>query len=140
MEEIFRGISNEQHVGPKRIVKIDAFQFQSRDADDTGYIRESVNWNLDEGSLKEILYRKNPDGEYKFKGGVGELSVSEIQIMLQLFVLDNTLRLDKDPDPNCPGNPYHGNIGIKEDADRPTVAMIRNCLCALVKVIHPRQD
>jgi hypothetical protein len=74
-----------------------------------GWREVSVNWEDDESAEDFTRNQKNAKGRLH-QHGVGRLAVADIERCAALIRLPDRLVYERRPDPDQPGNPYHGNL------------------------------
>jgi hypothetical protein len=79
-----------------------------------GWYESSVNWELDDGALAQLLCQPHPrnENEVHFKAGAIRIPRTEIDRIIEDYEVGDKLRYELKPIPNV--NKYHGNLLLHE--------------------------
>ncbi len=118
----YRGLTSEKHLMLEgRMMNINGVSFGPSDFLDHPGLRTSkckelsVNWNDDDGSIKNLFEQENSDGTLHFPAGAARISLSRLKQNLSVFITDKTFDYERRA---IEGNPYHGNFLIADDVDK----------------------
>jgi hypothetical protein len=107
-----KGIPNETYIIGNS-VSFTAFMPPSGQAVN-GWRESSINWELDELAIAELLNR-HKNGEVHFKAGAVKIPRSELDEIIELFQVRDKFRYERKPDND---NRYHGNLLFIETMEK----------------------
>ena len=111
-------------------VAIGAFQFSdhTQNRNDT-YHEASINWEDDDQAVILLLeQKKEGTEELMFKYGYARLPLNLVKITLKSLIFKKYLDFERKPLEN---NPYHGNILLSGNINKPERMMIQNSLASI---------
>lgn len=129
-DTLWRGISNSDFICDGYVL-VSAFQFSKAVATD-GFNELSINWNDNDGSLELLLSQRKENGKLQFSAGAAKLETAKMKQYLSDFFESGTFKMERNSIPN---NAYHGNLLIRNNANKQIQTMIANAL-ALVAGTH----
>lgn len=121
--DFWRGIPNKGYVSNGHVLP-DAFQFDKEERED-GFRELSINWNDCEESLTIALNQKKDNGKKQFGGGVANLSLSLVELILSEYIKQGCFSYERR---EIDGNPYHGNLLVAASLEKPRRSLISNGL------------
>ena len=129
-KDFWRGIPNKDFIS-NGVVLPSAFQFDDEIRSD-GYKELSVNWNDNDESLEIALSQKKDNGKIQFPGGVAQLDLTNVELVLSLHIANKSFSYERQP---IDGNPYHGNLLVLGSVNKQIRSLISSGL-ALVASNH----
>lgn len=139
-EDFYRGISDSSAVDEFGYVQMGAFQFSNYDAlgrNGDGFLELSINWNDDDGALAKLLTQKKEGQDIpQFNVGYCTIQTKDLQKIFRVYIRDRKFNyerrpIEKNEAEGIEENPYHGNLLIHKDIDRPTKRNIQSTLATL---------
>lgn len=133
----YHGIPNKDYVyvdsnlDNAKTVTAEAFQFEESVRDD-GYRELSINWNDDEKSLSLLFEQKKENGKYHFPAGVVKLELILVKQLLKAYIESKELDYERR---KIEGNPYHGNLLLKNTTPKQARIKIRNGLSLIAEPV-----
>jgi len=113
--ELLRGIPNDC-IDEFGYPATNLFTFDNSSQQRTdGYKEESVTWRDDEKAVSILLNQKKEDGQIQFKIGVAVLSRHEIDRLIRVEWVRQSLSYERE---KTPENKYHGNLLLKVDVPK----------------------
>lgn len=145
--EFYRGISAKGFIVDGCYVDKQAFHFDPFDASRGDDFRElSINWNDDEGSLKNLLNQKKPfKDEPQFKGGYCKFNRLTFRAAMNVYFDEHTMsyerrRVKASVEEDIQENPYHGNILVSKNLSKARISMIETTMATLAGRVYPREE
>ncbi len=140
-DSFYRGISSPDHITIDGYVCAGAFQFDAYDANRRdGYCELSINWNDDEKSLDTLLNQhKSKKEDKQFKGGYCQISLSELNRCFKNLIDREIFSYERYPivgseENDYQDNPYHGNLLLKDSADKQVKKNVQHTLAFIADI------
>lgn len=147
--ELLRGIANsspefitQEGYPTQGAFRFDPYEGSSRCND--GFCELSINWVDNENAvdtlLKQINIRK---GTPQFQGGYCRLEKQIINIALKTYINNEHFSYERRPikatqENGNQGNPFHGNLLLKDDLDKAAKTNIQATLAAIAGMVIKR--
>ena len=124
-DRMIRGISNKNCIFEDTVTAELFTEF--KDTGRTDEFKElSISWLDNDGALRSVLEQTKEDGTLQFKYGAAILMRDEIDKQkLKNKLINTLLSYERSP---LNANPYHGNLLLKNDANRLHKYMVASAL------------
>jgi len=137
-ENCLRGVPNSTYINANGLPTTHLFYFEDEDKRDDGWIEQSINWEDDNKAIELIFNQKKSNGEKQFKAGAAILIRERIDWVKKTAAANSLLSYERKPED---GNPYHGNLLLKNEVLNPIMKQIAAGLAlAAVRVESPPED
>lgn len=126
-EELYRGVSTNDHITKEGYIKAAAFQFADYagcSRNDDGFCELSINWKDDDEAVKVLLEQRKPNKEeVQFKVGFCKIERAEIDMFLKMYINDGHFKYERRPieenlAEDIQSNQYHGNLLMLNELDK----------------------
>ena len=119
-DDFLRGIANAEFICEGNVL-FNAFQFEPADRSDD-MMEASINWYDSEDAIEILLNQQKSNGKKQFVG-VAQLKRSKISLSI------NSLKMQLSYErKEIIGNPFHGNLLVSKELQKPLRTQIMNCL------------
>lgn len=137
-ENFIKGIPQKADITNAGLVGSHVFHFIQRENQgrDDGYIEQSINWDDDHGAIVLTLNQKRNE-RIQFNGGAALISRNSLDEFIKRPIINKLLSYERAP---FNGNPYHGNLLLKQEADKPSMKAIAAHIASMVDRIQPQEE
>ena len=116
-----RGIPDSTFVLEDGTVATHLFYFNEEHSRNDDWIEQSINWEDNPTALEVIFNQRKENGELQFKTGVTRIPREEIDRLSRQPTVTGMLTYERSPFEH---NPYHGNLLLRSNVQKPTMKKI----------------